>query len=203
MTAAALLAAGVAACTADTHEPLSPPSAPAFGFMNGPNALPYVMRFEARVIFGFRALEDNLAIIIGAPDNPADHPLCGGANRGQVVSNQFVAVPAPGGLAEIVKELSLNQTANARVYDDVTMTLAEALCTSAPIATGVGSFLRTDNDFFGGFGRGNAFSEHFHGRVELVTGATASLDARLWGVGLPEGNLLFINSSIGLHAHGN
>jgi hypothetical protein len=176
MTAAAFLAVGITACAGDTHEPLSPPGIPAFDFVNGPNALPYVMRFEAQVIFGFRALEDNLAVIVGAPDDPTEHRLCGGTNRGQSVSNQFVAVRASGELAEIIKEVSFNRAANVRVYDDLTLSLADALCSGQPIAMGVGFFLRTDNDFLGGFGRGNAFSEHSHGVVESAAGGTALLE---------------------------
>ena len=166
-------------------------AAPRTSFMNGPSSLLYVMRFETRRIAGWVDFERNTAIIIGAPLDPTTSRLCGGTVRNQFVPIQFV-----GDFEGVIKELELTKDANVLVYDEIAPTLEEALCESEPAATGVGYYMRSDNDLLGtGGNRGNAFSEHVHAQVELTGGGTGTVSGHLAGLGL-NGALVFAKTSV-------
>lgn len=193
-----IAALALVACRDTPVAPSSEDATPSFTFTNGPSALPHLVRIGPRLLFGWRDPASNLGIIIGAPEDPLTSIRCGGTERAEILPIQFV-----GELFEQAKQLSLSQAAHVLVYEGLTDTLDESLCERMPIASGNVMYVRSDNDFFGAGGRANAFSEHAHGVVALTAGGEASLDARLWGVASPEGVLLWINSSIALHPHGD
>jgi len=194
-TLATMLVLG--ACHPAALEPPARDASPAFSFQNGPAELPYVIRLELRLLLGWRDPASNLAVIVGAPDDPLTSVRCGGTEPAEFLPMQFV-----GELFGLAGQLALDQRAHVLVYEGLTATLDESLCGKTPVASGIVTYVRTDNDFFGAFGRANAFSERVHGVVTLAAGGTASLSARLWGHGSPEGELLAINSAISLVPHG-
>lgn len=169
------------------------------GFINGPEMLPQVLRFDSRTILGWRDVVSGLGIIIGAPANPRAHVACGGTERSEFMHMQFVGnVEEFAEFDELFKQLAMDQTANVLVYDVLTPTLVESLCGEVPAATGVGFFLRTDNDFFGAAGRANAASQRVHAEVELTGGGDAVVVASLFIRGAPDGTLVSVDSSIRL-----
>src|SRR4029453_308843 len=98
-----------------------------------------------------------------------EHVACGGSERSEFMHMQFVGnVEQFTEFDELFKQLAMDQTHNVLVYDIITPTLVESLCNETPAATGVGFFLRTDNDFFGALGRSNAASQRVHAQVDLV-----------------------------------
>ena len=166
-------------------------------FINGPGALPQILRFEGRTISGWVDEARNTAIIIGAPLNPAQSRICGGTVRNQFMPIQLV------GDVDALKQLLQEHDANVFVYDEVAPTLEDALCGSDPAAWGVGFYLRSDNDLLGtGGNRTNAFSEHVHARVELATGGFGTVNAALGGVGR-DGALVFVRTSVILNTGGD
>ncbi|HSL69772.1 MAG TPA: hypothetical protein VK864_05990 [Longimicrobiales bacterium] len=196
-TTAAVLVLLLAGCDYQPIEP-APRISPAHDFTNGPATLPYVLRSGGNVISAFLDFERDLVLIMGAPMNPAEDRVCGGTTP-----RQFIPVQWVGEFFEVVKQLALQKSATLHVYGPIPPTLADALCSTQPIAAGTGFYLRTDNDFFGAFGRGNGFSEHVHGQVDLTAGGTANLTASFHGVGLPDGTLQFLKTTVLLNATGH
>jgi hypothetical protein len=198
--AAILLVSIVAVGTAAAaDEPATAPVEQTTGFINGPGMLPQVLRFDSRTLLGWRDVESGLGIIIGAPANPREHVACGGSERSEFMHMQFVGnVEQFAEFDELFKQLAMDQTANVLVYDVLTPTLVESLCGETPAATGVGFFLRSDNDFFGALGRANAASQRVHAQVELTGGGDAVVVASLFFRGAPDGTLESVASSIRL-----
>lgn len=182
-----------------------PPTAPVsrsqtevrINFINGPGALPQVLRFEGRTIAGWVDQARNTAIIIGAPADPTQSRMCGGTVRNQFMPMQLV------GDADAIQQLLQELNANVLVYDEIAPTLGDALCASEPAAWGTGFYLRSDNDLFGtGGDRTNAFSEHVHASVELATGGFGTVTATLHGTGR-DGSPVFVSTSVILISRGN
>lgn len=192
-TAAAALALALVfpGCDTQPTEPVAPTDRPALDFTNGPSVLPYVLRSGGRVISAFLDVERDIVLIVGAPEDPSTDVVCGGTEP-----RQFIPVQWVGEFFEITKQLALQKSANLVVYSPIPASLAAALCGTSPIASGTGFYLRTDNDFFGAGGRGNAFSEHVHGTLELTAGGAANLTAVFHGVGLPDGTLFFLETMV-------
>ena len=194
-------AAAIVACDSAPTSAPDVSQAPRLNFMNGPNELPKILRFEERVVLGWVDEERNMGIIIGQSLIPGDARLCGGPTR-----SQFVDVQLVGDLIEFegaVKQLAQNKDAAVLVYDEVAPSLEEALCESEPAATGTGFFRRVDNDLFGtGGNRANAPSEHLHGTVELAGGGTAVVNAWLKILAV-RGELVSAETSILLTPTGN
>jgi hypothetical protein len=172
-------------------EPMSP--VPSFSFTQGPSELPNVLRSGGRIISVFADFEQDMAVIVGAPVDPTTDRICGG-----VEPRQFVPVQWVGDFDDIVKQLALFDEINVLVLRPIPPTPVEALCATEPIAVGTARFLRTDNDFFGAFGRANAVFELVQGTVALAEGGLARLTARFRALGSPEGELQWIDTSIHL-----
>ena len=166
-------------------------------FINGPGALPQILRFEGRTIAGWVDEARNTAIIIGAPLDPAQSRICGGTVRNQFMPIQLV------GDVDALEQLLQTHDANVLVYDEVAPTLEDALCGSDPAAWGIGFYLRSDNDLIGtGGNRTNAFSEHVHASVELAIGGSGTVNAGLEGTGR-DGAPVFVRTSVILNTGGN
>lgn len=192
------IVAALAMCfslTSACADPVSPSRAstflPAPGISQAPSELPHILRFEGRIIAGWPDLRRNTAIIIGAPADPAQSRLCGGTERNQFMPIQFV-----GDLEAVVKQLLQSQDARVLVYDELAETLEEALCTMTPAGSGVGLYLRSDNDFFGTGGhRANGFSEHVAASLVMADGSKGHVAATLHGLG-QFNQLVFIKTSV-------
>jgi hypothetical protein len=189
---ALLFAALLTACDSVSTEPFS--SLPiAANFVNGPAELPHVLRSGGRVISAFFDLEQDMLVVAGAPEDPMTDRLCGGS-----ALRQFVPVQWVGDFDDIVKQLAMLDAINILVYQPIPATPAGALCATEPIASGTGRLLRTDNDFFGAFGRANAVLEMLHGTVTLADGGLARLLARFNALGSPAGELRRFETTIQL-----
>jgi len=197
--AAALVFALVSAgCESTSVASPEPELAVRANFINGPGELPYVLRFESRVIAGWVDLRRNTAVIIGAPLNPAESRICGGTVR-----NQFMPMQLVGDFEGVIKQILQSQDANVFVYDEIAPSLEDALCGSEPAGVGQGFYMRTDNDLLGtGGNRANGFSEHVHATVDLTGGGTGTVTGTLHGVGL-KGSLFFVKTSVIFNTAGN
>ena len=153
-------------------------------FVNGPAELPHVLRSGGRVISAFFDVEQDMLVVAGAPEDPTTDRLCGGSEPRQFVPVQWVR-----DFDDIVKQLAMLDDINLLVYQPIPATPDGALCETEPIARGTGRLLRTDNDFFGAFGRANAVLEFVHGMVSLADGGEAWLTARFNALGSPAGEL--------------
>ena len=190
---ALICAALLAACADPGAAPLAP-QVPGYNFTNAPAELPNVLRSGGRVVSAFVDVEQDLLVVVGAPEDPTTDRLCGGTEL-----RQFVPVQWVGDFADIVKQLAMLDEINILVYQPIPETPIFALCATDPIATGTGRYLRTDNDFFGAFGRANAVFEHVHGTVLLADGEEARLSARFYALGSPGGELRRFETTIQLH----
>ena len=186
-----LFAALLNACDGVSTGPVSSP--PVTNFVNGPAELPHVLRSGGRVISAFFDFEQDMLVVAGAPEDPTTDRLCGGSEP-----RQFVPVQWVGDFDDIVKQLAMLDDINILVYQPIPLTPAGALCATEPIASGIGRLLRTDNDFFGAFGRANAVVELVHGTVTLADGGLARLLARFNALGSPEGELRRFETTIQL-----
>jgi hypothetical protein len=195
--AAAVLILLPAACDRPPTGVETSVNGPAHDFTNGPAVLPHVLRSGGNVISAFLDFDRNVVLIMGAPANPAQDRVCGGTEP-----RQFIPVQWVGEFFDVVKQLALQPNATLHVYSPIPPTAVDALCSTTPVASGTGFYLRTDNDFFGVFGRANGFSEHVHGAVNLAAGGTANLTATFHGVGLPDGTLLFLETRVLLNPTG-
>jgi hypothetical protein len=192
------LATLLGACGDLTTEPdvaTVPP--PSLSFDQGPSELPNILRAGGFIVSAFVDFETDLALFVGAPDDPSSDRVCGGAGQRQFTPAQWV-----GDFEEVLKQLAINDEINIVVYSPIPPTAIEALCATEPFATGTGRFLRTDNDFFGFAGRANAVTEHVHGTVALEDGELARLSARFQALGAPDGTLRWIDTTIQLRAIG-
>jgi hypothetical protein len=158
-------------------------------FMNGPEALPQILRFESRVIAGWIDERRNLAVIIGAPPDPQQSRICGGTVRNQFMPMQFV-----GDLDAVVKQLLLAPDANVLAYDAIAPSLEDALCGMTPVGQGTGLYTRRDNDLFGtGGDRTNAFGEHVRATLTMTDGTVGHLSGGIRGIGR-DGGLVFADT---------
>lgn len=187
-----LAAALLTACDEVSTDPVWLPPA-AVNFVNGPAELPHVLRSGGRVISAFFDEEQDMLVVAGAPRDPTTDRLCGGSEP-----RQFVPVQWVGDFDDIVKQLAMLDGINLLVYQPIPATPVGALCEAEPIASGTGRLLRSDNDFFGGFGRANAVVELVHGMVTLGDGGLARLTARLNALGSPDGELRRFETTIQL-----
>jgi hypothetical protein len=190
-TILALCIGTVAACdNTSINEPAPGALPPAqFNFMNGPNSLPQILRFESRVIAGWIDARRNTAVIIGAPLDPQQSRICGGSVRNQFMPMQFV-----GDLTTVVKQLLLDPDANVLAYDAIAPTLEDALCGMTPAGRGTGLYMRRDNDFFGTHAsRTNAFGEHVHATLIMADGSPGHLSGGIRGIGR-DGALVFADT---------
>jgi hypothetical protein len=189
-----LFAVLVAAC-ADSATAPSLTQGVSLNFANGPGELPNVLRSGGRIVSAFVDVEQDMLVVVGAPADPTTDQLCGGSEL-----RQFVPVQWVGDFNDVVKQLALLDPINILVYQPIPATPVAALCATDPIATGTGRYLRTDNDFFGAFGRANAVIEHVHGTVELTDGGQARLSARFHALGSPTGQLRRFETTIQLNS---
>lgn len=192
-----LLVAALAACERTPDDVPALPTAPGLTFVNGPAELPHVLRSGGRIISAFIDVDRDLLVVAGAPDDPATDVACGGQ-----MPREFVPVQWVGEFTDVVKQLALLDEMNILVYQPIPPSGAAALCATAPIASGTGKYLRTDNDFFGVFGRANAVFELVHGSVQLAAGGAANLSARFEAKGLPDGTLHRFETTIHLQPIG-
>jgi hypothetical protein len=156
-----------------------------------------VLRAGGFIVSAFVDFETDLALFVGAPEDPTTDRICGGSGERQFTPSQFV-----GDFEETIKQLALNPEMHLLVYGPIPSSAIAALCETEPIATGTGRFVRTDNDFFGFAGRANAAIEGVHGTVALSEGGLARLAARWQALGSPEGTLRWIDTTIELRTIG-
>lgn len=191
---ARVLCAVLLAACADTATAPSLPQSMTLNFANGPGELPNVLRSGGRIVSAFVDVEQDMLVVVGAPDDPTTDRICGGSGL-----RQFVPVQWVGDFNDIVKQLAMLDAINILVYQPIPATPVAALCETDPIAAGTGRYLRTDNDFFGALGRANAVIEHVHGLVELTGGGPARLSARFQALGSPTGQLRRFETTIQLN----
>ena len=188
------LAMLVGACEDLATEPdIATAPTPSFSFDQGPSELPNVLRAGGFIVSAFVDFETDLAVFVGAPEDPGTDRICGGTGQRQFTPAQWV-----GDFEEVVKQLALNDEMHILVYSPIPASAIEALCATEPYATGTGRFLRTDNDFFGFAGRANAVTEQVHGTVELSEGGPARLSATFRALGAPDGTLRWLDTTIQL-----
>ena len=190
---ALLLTALVAACEQPLNLPMSATATAGLSIGNAPPELPNVLRSGGRVISAFVDFEEDMAVIVGAPDDPMSDRVCGGTGL-----RQFIPVLWVGDFDGIVKQLAQLDAINILVYKPIPSTAAEALCATEPLAVGTGRFLRTDNDFFGFLGRANAVTELVQGTVALSNGGLANLSARFQALGTRDGQIARFETTIQL-----
>jgi hypothetical protein len=187
-----LFSAVLTACADGSVDSMAPQLA-AYNFTNGPSELPHVLRSGGRVISAFLDFDQDMVVVVGAPDDPATDRVCDGSEP-----RQFIPVQWVGDFEGMVKQLAMLAEINVLVYQPIPATLTLGLCATEPIATGTGRYLRTDNDFFGAFGRANAVLELVQGTVELADGGQALLSARFNALGSPAGELRRFETTIRL-----
>lgn len=166
---------------------------PSYTFTNGPAELPQVLRSGGRIISAFADVERDLLVLVGSPEDPTQDRICGGTEP-----RQFVPVQWVGDFDDVVKQLALLDGISILVYAPIPPDPFVAMCLTAPIAAGSGHFVRSDNDFFGVFGRANAVMEQVHGLVTLQSGGLANVSARFYALGNPDGVLQRFETTVQL-----
>ena len=141
---------------------------------NGPADLPNVFRFEGIVGGGvFADSRTDLLAIDGLPEDPTELDICGGTEGILNLADFQVS----GALREVFQLLAQAEE-NIHVYQLSTFV---DICTSEPIAQGVGRLILNDNDAAVSGTRTNSFGARLNGPVTLAAGGTAQLvaEARL------------------------
>ena len=168
---------------------------PSYTFTNGPSELPHVLRSGGPIISAFADTDRDLLVLVGSPEDPTQDRICGGTEP-----RQFVPVQWVGDFDDVVKQLALLGGISILVYAPIPPNPFVAMCLTAPIAAGSGRFVRSDNDFFGVFGRANAVMEQVHGLVTLQSGGVANVSARFYALGDPGGVLQRFETTVQLVA---
>jgi hypothetical protein len=174
-------------------------AAPQFAFVNGPNELPNVFRFEGQFATGIQDPETDLFAFAGLPDSPKMSAAClGGTEPFATVDIQFV-----GELQEVIHRLVVGGDVNLHVYR---LTGFMGFCRSTPIAQGIGRVMNTDNDLLAltsGFPGADAWGFRMNGQVTLTTavgGGDAHLVAHNRFIIWPDGDFRRIYRKVDLSA---
>jgi hypothetical protein len=177
----AVLAFALAACDRAPTEPteLLSPVPIQFDFLNGPDDLPNLFRYEGHVGFAIRDNEAQLLVRAGLPANIADLTVCGGT-----VPFQPVSIQTSGELQGVLHELRMGSDLRLTVFD---LTNFSGICQSTPIGTGEGRAMYTDNDLNLSLTRGNSFGLRILGVVYDPGGQRYQLSAESRSVILPDG----------------
>lgn len=157
---------------------------PRFDFLNGPDTLPNVVRFDVGYAVGIQDPVTNLIAWAGLPDTPSLLATC---HLGGDAAFQTVDVQDAGALQDVVHRIRLGDGINLHVFAFTGFT---GICSSTPIAQGVGRLTNEDNDhdaLVSGFPGANTWGWHMEGPVTLATGGDASLVAHNRFVTPPEG----------------
>lgn len=168
-----------------------------FDFMNGPSDLPNVFRGDSILVFAWRDLTRNRAIVI--KNSPADVSLlraCGGSLRPDPVPVQSV-----GEMQDVLRQLRLLRDVNIHVYEPAPPPAPglTGFCGIAPVARGIGNLTSTDNDRHVTGSGANAFGTRVQGIVDFVTGGSAQVTAVRQDVITPDGTREVLVSTVVLH----
>lgn len=137
--------------------------------MNGPDDLPNVIRYQGAFAFAIQDPNTNLIAFAGLPADISTFVGCGGTVEAQAADLQEAGVRQ-----EVFHVIAVNREANLLVFKRSTFV---NLCTSQPIASGVGSLGYVDNDrYITGEGV-NSWGFRMHGPVTLLDGSSANLEA--------------------------
>ena len=167
------------ACSDAPAGPDPAPAAPRFSFLNGPDELPNVFRFETEFVVLIFDPVTGLVALAGAPDDPSEAVPCGGTEP-----FAFVAVQEAGVIQDVLHGLVVGPEVNLHVYDFATFVDP---CVSTPIAQGTGRVMYTDNDLFNAGPGANSWGFRMHGDVTLLSGERAHLVASNHFIIWPDG----------------
>ena len=162
-----------------------------YNYSNGPSNLPNVFRFEG-IVGGATFVDErnDLLVIDGLPDNPADATICGG---NQEIAN-LAEFQVSGAIQEVFHALAQAEE-NIHVYRLSTFV---DICTSEPIAQGSGRLIINDNDAAVSGTRANTFGARLAGPVTLADGGTAHLLAEIRFLIELDGTFRLVSSSVQL-----
>lgn len=168
VTALTFVAALAVGCA--DGQPSEPNRGVDLNYSNGPGQLPNVFRFEG--IVGGAVVADpetDLLVIDGLPDDPTSASICGGT---QDIAN-LADFQVSGDLTGVFHVLAQSEL-NIHVYR---LSTFESICTSEPIAVGMGRLIINDNDAAVSGTRANTFGHRLTGPVTLSDGSTSHLTA--------------------------
>lgn len=147
---------------------------PQYDYMNGPDDLPHVARFEGHVAVNIVDPETGLRAVAGLPVVPSAHIACRvfgftGSERFQLLPIQDVGTEPP------FVRLIASDDVNLHVYEIRSFL---GFCRSTVHARGTGRLTSNDNDLTFSGERWNVWGWHFTGNVTvLASGETKRLNA--------------------------
>jgi hypothetical protein len=186
---AALIPVLFFACSDAAVGPEAAP-APRLNFLNGPNELPNVFRYQTEFFTFIFDPQTGFIAVAGAPEDPRQAVPCGGTEPFAIV-----AVQETGVIQDVIHGLVVGPEVNLHVYDFATFTDA---CVSIPIAQGTGRVMYTDNDFFNTGPGANSWGFRMEGEVTLVSGEEANLVAHNRFIIWPNGEFRRIHRMVRL-----
>jgi hypothetical protein len=169
-----LFVIALAGCENSPNAPVTE-NGPRFDYLNGPDDLPNVSRFEQRYTVNFTDPTVGLRLFAGLPTVPSSHINCRvfgftGSERFQLRPIQQVGADE-GPIVQLITD----DDVNVHIYQTSTFM---GFCRSTIYAQGVVRMTATDNDLFFESGHTNVWGWHFTGTVTiLATGEEKQLNA--------------------------